>query len=147
MASKGSVLGVFVEGIPTTATPIFPDENNHFSAVLGFDVPINAGKNQVVKLEAQTTLEVFNNSDSPWSLNLLMSFLRDNEEQLFTNNVTLTNIVSTEYQRLPLAITWADFPLKGNHTYTLEIFADAGGASIDSASLLPIAFVVTHIQR
>ena len=60
--------------------------------------------------------------------------------------LTWYNCAGTEYQRIPLAITWADFPNPGKHTHTLEIFANARGATIAAASLMPIGFVVTHIQ-
>jgi hypothetical protein len=141
-----SILGVFVKGEPTTATSIPAiDENKNFEINLSFDVPIDAGKNQVVKLEATSGIEVFSNGTSPYSINLGMRFLRDGD-QIFTSNATLTNSEAGN-QRIPLAITWADFPPPGEHLYILEIFATANGLSIENLPMIsPIGFVVTHIQ-
>lgn len=142
----GSILGVFVKGEPITATSIPPiDENKNFEIALSFEVPIVAGKNQVVKLEASSGIEVFSKGISLYSINLNMGFRRDGEG-IFTNTATLNNSEPGN-QRIPLSITWADFPPPGQHTYILEIFASANGLSIEDLPMIsPIGFVVTHIQ-
>lgn len=148
---SGSVLNVVVRGEPAFATPLDVNSPGSFSKDITIDVPINVtSANQVVKLEASTALEAYApifGTTEPYSMNLNMSFLRDGQ-QIFTGNTALSNSFETEYQRIALTPIWADVPAPvGQHVYTLEISASVFGATIEQTpNLMPISFVVTHIQ-
>lgn len=149
MTKPGSVIDVFVQGVPTFTTPLTDDGGGSYSAQLSFAVPLNiTSQNQVVKLEATSGLEVYASifGTDPYTMFFNMGFHRDGD-QLYTNSAALSNSVETEYQRIPLALTWADFPAQGQYVYTLEISATVIGPVLDQLpSIQPIAFVVTHIE-